>query len=180
LLNILAWGIIWQNRRIISGSVDTEIREVLLVRQFVIENARERERLRTLVTGMTDEELSLPLGEGWTIAAAFAHLAFWDQRALVLLRKCKKSGVALSPMDTDTTNDALLVLCLALSPGVAANLAVSSAEAIDRELEESSPELIVEIEGLGEDWRLYRSQHRKLHLDEIESFLQTRHGTTIS
>jgi hypothetical protein len=80
-------------------------------------------------------------------------------------------------VDIDTTNDALLPLCLALSPRVAANLAVSSAETIDRELEEASPELIIEIEGLGDERRLYRSKHRKLHLDEIESFLQTRDGT---
>jgi hypothetical protein len=59
---------------------------------------------------------------------------------------------------------------------VAANLAVSSAETIDRELEEATPELIVDIEGLGEKWRLYRSEHRKLHLDEIERFLKTRQG----
>jgi hypothetical protein len=48
-------------------------------RPFVVENTQERERLRTLVTRITDEELSLPLGEGWTIAVALAHLAFWDQ-----------------------------------------------------------------------------------------------------
>jgi len=159
------------------NQVDTEIEGASMDRLFVVENARERERLRTLVARMTDEDLRLPLEEGWTIAAALAHLAFWDQRALVLLRKCKKSGVAPSPMDIDTTNDALLVLCLALSPRVAANLAVSSAETIDGELEKASPELIAEIEGLGEKWRLYRSEHRKLHLDEIEHFLQARHGT---
>jgi hypothetical protein len=47
-------------------------------RPFIVENARDRERLRNLVARTTDEELSLPLGEGWTIAAALAHLAFWD------------------------------------------------------------------------------------------------------
>jgi hypothetical protein len=146
-------------------------------RPFIVENARERERLRKLVARMTDEELKLPLGEGWTIASALAHLAFWDQRALVLLRKSKKSGVALSPVDTDIINDALLPLCLALSSRIAANLAASSAETIDRELEEASPALIAKIEGLGEKYRLYRSEHRKLHLDEIESFLKTRQGT---
>jgi len=143
-------------------------------RQFIAENARERKRLRKLVDRITGEELKLPLGEGWTIASALAHLAFWDQRALVLLRKSKKSGVALSPVDIDTINDALLPLCLALSPRTAAKLAVSSAEKIDHELEESSTALIAKIEGLGEKYRLYRSEHRKLHLDEIESFLKIR------
>jgi hypothetical protein len=51
-------------------------------RPFVAENAKERERLRSLVERLTDKELSLPLGNGWTIAVALAHLSFWDQRIL--------------------------------------------------------------------------------------------------
>ncbi|MBT8367814.1 MAG: hypothetical protein KJP23_24235, partial [Deltaproteobacteria bacterium] len=60
---------------------------------------------------------------------------------------------------------------LAIPPRKAANLAVSSAEAIDHELEEASTELINDIVALGEPFRLYRSIHRKQHLDEIEEFL---------
>ncbi len=143
-------------------------------RPFVAENAKARERLISLVSRLTDEELSLPLGNGWTIAVALAHLAFWDQRSLFLMRKWKKSGVELSPIDIDLTNDSLLSLWLALPPRAAADLAVSSAEAIDRALEEASSDLIADIEGLAEKFRLYRSVHRKLHLDEIEDLLQKR------
>jgi hypothetical protein len=146
-------------------------------RPFVAENAQERERLRSFVGRLTDEELSLPLGNGWTVAVAFAHLAFWDQRSIILMRKWKKSGISLSPIDIDVTNDSLLSLWLALPPRIAANLAVSSAEAIDRELEESSSDLIAEIEGLGEKNRLYRSIHRKLHLDHIDEFLNKKDST---
>lgn len=143
-------------------------------RPFVAENAQERERLLSLVSRSTDEELSLPLGSGWTIAVALAHLAFWDQRSLFLMRKWKKSGVEPSPIDIDLTNDSLLALWLALPPRAAANLAVSSAEAIDRELDEASSDLITAIENLGEKFRLYRSIHRKLHLDQIEEILRKR------
>jgi hypothetical protein len=45
-------------------------------RPFVAENAKERQRLISLVTRLTDEELRLPLDNGWTIAVALAHLAF--------------------------------------------------------------------------------------------------------
>jgi hypothetical protein len=93
------------------------------------------------------------------------------------MRKWKKSGVALSPIDFDVINDSLLSLWLALPPRIAANLAVSSAEAIDRELEEASSDLIAEIEGLGEKNRLYRSIHRTLHLDHMEEFLNKRGST---
>ncbi len=146
-------------------------------RSFVGENAKERERLSTIVTRLTDEQLSYPMENGWTVAAALAHLAFWDQRSLFLMRKWKKRGVELSPIDIDITNDSLLSLWLALPPRTAANLAVSSAEAIDRELEESPSEFISAIENLGESLRLYRSEHRKLHLDDIEEFLRTKDAT---
>jgi len=140
-------------------------------RDFVTENAKERERLCSLVAGITDEELSLPLGEDWTIAVALAHLAFWDQRSLLLMRKWQQGGVEPSPIDIDVTNDSLLPLWRAIPPRAAADLAVSSAEAIDRELQKASSDLIESIESLGEKFRLYRSIHRKLHLDEIEARL---------
>ncbi len=60
-------------------------------RLFVAENTKERERLASLVENLTDEELSLPLGDDWTIAVALAHLSFWDQRSLFLMRKWKNS-----------------------------------------------------------------------------------------
>jgi len=147
-------------------------------RPFVIENAREQERLRRLVDRMTDKELILPMWEGWTIAAALAHLAFWDQRALVLMKKWKISGVASSPIDDDVVNDSILPLCLAIPPGVAARLAVTAAEAIDLELEKAGENLISDIWQLGERFRLYRSDHRKLHLDQIEGILNVRGGKT--
>jgi GAF domain-containing protein len=143
-------------------------------RPFVAENAKERERLRSLVERLTDKELSLPLGNDWTIAVALAHLSFWDQRILFLMRKWKKSGVEPSSIDIDVTNDSLLSLWLALPPQKAANLAISSAEAIDRELEEASSDFITEIEGFGEKFRFYRSIHRKLHLDQIEEVLNSK------
>jgi hypothetical protein len=144
-------------------------------RPFVAENTKERERLSALVGRLTDEELSLPLGDDWTIAVALAHLSFWDQRSLILVQKWKKSGIVEpSPIDIDITNDSLLSIWLAIPPQAAANLAVSSAEKIDRELEEASLDLITKIESLGEKFRLYRSIHRKLHVDQIVKLLNSR------
>jgi hypothetical protein len=148
-----------------------------MARPFIAENAKERERLNSLVARLTDEELGLALGDDWTIAVALAHLAFWDQRSLFLLRKWKLSGVVEpSPIDIDVTNAALLSTWMALTPRTAADLAVSSAEEIDRELEDISTDLIAEIESIGENYRLYRSIHRKLHLDQIENLLNFRSG----
>jgi hypothetical protein len=146
-------------------------------RPLVAENAREREKLRLLAERLTVEELRLPMYDGWTIAVVLGHLAYWDQRSLMLIRKWDREGVAPSAIDIDVTNDSLLPLLLAIPPRTAAELAVSAAEAIDRELEEASSELIAAIEKLGEKFRLYRCIHRKLHLDEIEELLKSKSTT---
>jgi hypothetical protein len=146
-----------------------------MIRQFVAENARERERLRNLVNKITDEELTLALNvEGWTVAVALAHLAFWDERRLVLVRKWKTKGVTPSPIDADIVNDALVPLLLAIPTRKAANLSILTAEALDRELEEASSDLIAAIEALGDSHALNRSIHRKMHLDEIEALFRTK------
>jgi hypothetical protein len=138
---------------------------------FVTENTQERERLRTLVSKMSDEELRLQLGGGWTVAAALAHLAFWDHLSLTRIRQWKQGGVIASSIDLDVINDALLPLILLIPPREAADLAIAAAEAIDRELEQLSPEMIAAIEGLGDRRRLFRSIHRQMHLDQIEEAL---------
>jgi len=91
-----------------------------------------------------------------------------------LLKKWKTSGVIPSPIDDDITNDSILPLCSAISPRVAANLAVVAAEAIDLELEKASEDLIRDIRKLNERFRLYRCDHRKLHLDQIESLIRVK------
>lgn len=147
-------------------------------RSFVEENARECERLRSLVDILTDEQLSSPLGNDWTIAVALAHLAFWDQRSLVLIRKWKSTGVVdPSPIDIEVTNDSLLSMWLLLPPRKAADLSVSCAESIDQEIEETSDEMIAQIQSIEGKSRVFRSVHRKMHLDQIEELLNKKNST---
>ena len=142
-------------------------------RSFVKDNARERARLKKLADSLNDAELNLPLSAGWTIAVALVHLAFWDQRAFILTQKWKKDGVkALNPVDTDSLNDALVPISLAIPPRAAANLALAAAEAIDNELEQAPDSLIEAIAALNEPTRLNRAKHRKIHLEEILGVLQ--------
>jgi hypothetical protein len=142
---------------------------------YIIDNARELKRLCELVSRISKEELLLPLNiEGCTIAAALAHLAYWDQRALLLMKKWKKTGVTASPIDVDITNDSLLPFILAIPPVICAKLAVACAEAIDSELENAEPELISKIEELNDGHRLHRHIHRKMHLDDIQLLMESR------
>lgn len=69
---------------------------------YIEANTKGRERLCTLVSRRTDEELELQAGDGWTVAAILAHLAFWDNRALELIRRWKNVGVGRSPIDCRT------------------------------------------------------------------------------
>jgi hypothetical protein len=145
-----------------------------MARPFVIENDRERKRLQTLLAGLTEADLTQPIGQDWTVAIALAHLATWDQRAFILMLKWKEEGVSPNPLDIDVFNETLLPLWSALPARTAAGLALSASEAIDQELEKAPDWLIQDIEKLGESYRLYRSEHRKLHLDEIEKTLRNK------
>ncbi len=98
-------------------------------------NTAGRERLRSLVSRLTDEELALPAGDGWTIASILAHLAFWDFRVFELIQRWKRAGVGRSPIDMDNINDAMKPLCLAIPVRQAALLAIQAAEMVDDALE---------------------------------------------
>jgi len=136
-------------------------------RQFVPENSAQRERLHALVSTITDEQLQICLPNGWPIYCALAHLAFWDQRSTILLRKWAKDGVNPSPIEPHIINDALLPFFEAIPARIAADLAITAAAVIDTELEKASDEFIASIAALGGRFRLHRSEHRKLHLDKI-------------
>ena len=61
---------------------------------YIEENTKGRERLRAVVSSLSDEELSLQAGAGWTLAAILVHLAFWDFRVLALMQRWKNESVA--------------------------------------------------------------------------------------
>jgi hypothetical protein len=150
-------------------------------RKFVSENRKALERLRKLVDEISDAELNLVVyKEGWTVAVVLAHLAFWDHWSLLKMRQWQAGGPVDLPLSWDainetlTPNDAMLPFLLAIPPRQAAAMALASAEAIDRELEATTADMISEIERLDDETRLYRSFHRHIHLDEIEALLESR------
>ena len=146
-------------------------------RSYVGENDAQRERLRALVRRLTDQELGRPMSAGWTIAGVLGHLAFWDQRVLVLLERWERAGPSAVPpvLDhaaVDWINDAAKPLPLALLPRRAADLAVSIAEAVDRKVKALPDEFVVRNVAAGTPVNLLRAEHRREHLDEIERALR--------
>jgi hypothetical protein len=135
------------------------------------ENQAGHEALLRLVGRLSDEELARPMGSGWTAAAALAHLAFWDSRAIVLIEKWKRDGIGPSPADTDVINDSVLALGRAIPPRAAADLAVRKSAEINRLVEGLPPEMAERIREIGPAVHLTRHEHKRIHIEEIEQAL---------
>jgi hypothetical protein len=138
---------------------------------FTLPNNQSRARLEALTRRLTDGDLTRTTAAGWTVAALLAHLAYWDERMVVLLKRWKEHGVDFSPVDADAINDALKPLCLALEPRKAVALCLEAAAAADAELETITPELYAEIQASGTHFRFDRSLHRDDHLGAIERLI---------
>jgi hypothetical protein len=139
-------------------------------------NAESRRTLESLISRLTDTDLGLSTDYGWTISALLAHLAFWDHRMSVILKRWQDNGFDPSPIDSMAVNDALREICHALEPRTAANLALIAAEKIDRQLETLTDDFVKQIEehaeASGTQFRMNRSLHRNDHIKDIEALLQ--------
>lgn len=145
-------------------------------RSYVALNETQRQRLSALVRRLSDAELGRALAAGWTVAGVLGHLAFWDERILVLLERWQREGVSAvpPPLDhgaVDWINDAAKPLLLSLPPRRVAALAVAIAEAVDREVAALPDELVARNAAAGNPVNLLRAEHRREHLDEIERTL---------
>src|SRR5690349_13371494 len=133
------------------------------------QNTASRQRLRALTSNLSDEDLARTTDYGWTVAALLAHLAFWDQRMIVILRRWLAEGFDPSPMDSQVVNDALRVICHAIEPRTAIGLCLSSAEAVDTEFDTLTADLTKQLEdhaaATETQFRMNRSLHREAHLN---------------
>jgi hypothetical protein len=138
------------------------------IQTIIQENTAEHQRLAKLVARLADEELCRPMDAGWTAAAALAHVAFWDARAILLIEKWNREGVGPSPADIDTINDAAKMLCLAIPPRAAAEMALEKSLEVNRAIEALSPDMAEKIQTIGTTVHLTRFPHKRLHREEIE------------
>ncbi len=140
-------------------------------RTYVTENDAERDRMRSLITRLSDAGLRRPMPAGWTVAAVLAHIGFWDARAIFWLDKYAR-GVAPSPYEpenTEAVNESAKPLCLALPPRDAAKLALRLAEEADGKVKSLSDAMLAKIQATGgPPFNLSRAIHRKEHLDDID------------
>lgn len=129
-------------------------------------NAAATRRLHELAAGLTDDDLARPLGGGWTVAVALAHLAFWDGRHDAALRHFADTGVVLD--EDDAANAGLEPLAQHLDPRAAASLALSAAERVDATVEQLTADARAAIVAGDHDYMVRRWQHREEHIAQIE------------
>ena len=106
--------------------LDPEIRDA---------NRAATERIRALAARLEDDELGRPVGEHWTVAIVFAHLAFWERRALDALERETNPAADPMPDVSVIVNDLSLPLWAAIPPREATRLAIEWAEALDARAE---------------------------------------------
>src|SRR5512140_852181 len=144
-------------------------------RDFIRQNEASRAELGQLVQRLSDRDFEHAVGNGWTIATLLCHLAFWDQRALFLLREWRSGrfeATRLSAQAVDSINEAGKAVARGVPGPAAGRMALESAAAVDAELETISDELIEQMVSSGFERLLNRSLHRREHLQKINEALQ--------
>lgn len=142
------------------------------VADYVRANEQSRARLRAFVARLDRAQLTRTAMEGWSVSAVLAHLAFWD-RFNVRRWRSRLAGVQLPALDVldDLINDASLPTWNRLPPEIAALDALSSADEGDAFVAALAPEITSRWLAEGRPRSLYRSEHRREHLDQIDRAL---------
>jgi hypothetical protein len=134
-------------------------------------NRESTERIKKIISNLTEEQFQTRVGEHWTVAIALVHLAFWDRRVLATLEKTTKNG-KLSVVEIETVvNDVSLPIWETVPAKEAVKLAIETAEELDNQLENFPKDLLEEM--YEHNKRLVvRALHRNEHLDEVEVALK--------
>ena len=140
-------------------------------RSFIEQNRASTERIRRLISKLSDKQLQNPVGEHWAVAVALAHLAFWDRRVVFILDNTEHDGKLSAPEIDVLVNDISLPLWAAIPPREAARLAIDTAQVLDKQLEEFPLELLEELYKYNKRW-VIRALHRDEHLNEVDEALK--------
>lgn len=138
---------------------------------FAESNRRQTERLRKLVDRLDASMLAVRLSNGWTVAVALAHIAFWDRQRLCLMRKWAAGNCCNGGYDGELFNEVLLPFLEAIPPERAVELAVETAEEVDAFLLTVPDEVVEAALARPDRPNLDRGMHREGHLDQIEKAL---------
>ena len=139
---------------------------------FAESNRSQTERLRRLVERLDPAMLRVRLPNGWTVAGALAHLAFWDRQRLCLMRRWAAGDFCSGAYDGDVFNAAMQPMLEMIPPERAAAAALEAAEEVDTLLLEVSDEVVSASLARPDAPNLDRGSHREHHLDAVETALE--------
>jgi len=128
-------------------------------------NREELRRLEELVESNPD--YLADLGGGWTVAVAFAHLAFWDRRQATLLRDWSLGDPLPVSATDDQLNPVLEPLWQEMRPESTGPMAVEAAREVTELVENLPQEKIDALVDLGMTFMRARGNHREDHVDQI-------------
>jgi hypothetical protein len=142
---------------------------------YEAENAAARERILSLVAGLTDEEMAVPSDDGWTIGAQIAHLAFWDRVHSGRLRVALGSGGDLPapfpPGAVDEINNAGLEAWRLIAGTAATRWFAEASSEVDAYLASLDPSVVERIQSAGLRRLIERHRHRTDHGEASERAL---------
>lgn len=141
-------------------------------RSYIELNRASRERMRSLAGRLSDEEMLTKVGEHWTVAIVYAHIAWWDRRVMYVLDMTEKDGRLFVPEIDIFVNDLSLPLWAAVPPREAVRIAMENAEALDNRLGAYPEALLEEIHNYNKRW-VIRALHRDEHLNEADAALNS-------
>jgi len=147
------------------------------------ENDAARQALTQLVSALDQNSGSYSVSPTWTIATTLCHLAFWDQRALFLLKKWQADGrietPRLDPASVDSINQAVNLIALQVSGPAAGRLVLECAAAVDALVAEIDDGVAGRMEAAGFGRYLRRSLHRNEHVRRVHHVLSAKTSTTV-
>ena len=138
---------------------------------FAESNRTETERMRRLVDRLDASMLAVRLPNGWTVAGALMHIAFWDRQRMCLMRRWAAGTEFTGAYDGEVFNEVLRTVFELIPPERAPSFAVQAAEEVDALLLEVSDEVVTTALARPDAPNLDRGSHRGYHLDQIERAL---------
>ena len=133
-------------------------------------NRKQLDRLQNVVEGLDPEDLRQDAGDGWTVSACLAHLAFWDRWTVTRWERYAADGVFedIPGPVLDFVNSAALPLWLAVPGEVAAAMALAAASEVVGRIESLPPEAVAVAQITGRPAMVDRTLHWSGHVDQIE------------
>lgn len=139
--------------------------------EFAESNRSQQQRLREMVARLDGAMLATQLPNGWTVAVALGHLAFWDRQRLCMMQRIAAGEEITGMYEGNVFNDALQPFLALIPHEAVAAAALRAAEEVDALLLELPDEIIEAALSRPDAPNLDRGSHRGHHLDIIEKAL---------